>query len=109
MVFLPHLNTIFRYFSGIESIRETKQFPPRDAFFSKLTQSGCSEEDYVQCRQLYETRLNLPENHPDKWSNMSDYLRHYNLLDVAPLKEALLTCFESFKKYFRVDPGNSCI
>ena len=37
---------------------------------------------------------------------MSCYLKHYNLLDVAPLKEALQTCFKSFKNYFMVDPGN---
>ena len=97
---------MLRYFNGIESIRETIEFPSREAFFSKLTQSHCDEELYHECRKLYESRLNLPDNHPDKWFNMSCYLKHYNLLDVSPLKEALLTCFSSFKNYFLVDPGN---
>ena len=75
-------------------------------FFSNLTQKHCDEETYLVCKQLYEYRLNLPDNHKDKWFNMSCYLKHYNLLDVAPLKEALRTCFKSFKNYFMVDPGN---
>ena len=99
-------NIVLRYFNGIESIRETIDFPSREAFFSKLTQSHCDEELYHECRKLYESRLNLPDDHPDKWFNMSCYLKHYNLLDVSPLKEALLTCFSSFKNYFLVDPGN---
>ena len=95
----------FSFFKSIESIRETIEFPPREAFFSNITQKECDVETYRDCRQMYEMRLSLPTGHPNKWSNMADYLRHYNLLDVSPLKEALLTCFSKFKEYFYVDPG----
>ena len=58
---------------------------------------------YNEAKQIYQTRLALPEDHPDKWYNMSDYLKFYNLLDVQPLTDALQTCFQNYMKYFHVD------
>ena len=48
----------------------------------------------------------LSDSHADKWNNFADYLRYYNLLDTRPLAEALSICFEKFKEFFHVDPGD---
>lgn len=74
-----------------------------------MRQEELSEEDYAEYKLLYDTRLALPNDHPDKWFNMSHYLKFYNNLDVEPLVEALTTCFEKFHQYFGVDPGTTII
>lgn len=74
-----------------------------------MRQEELSEEDYSEYKSLYDTRVALPIDHPDKWFNMSHYLKHYNNLDVEPLVEALTTCFEKFHQYFGVDPGTVII
>ena len=95
----------FRYFSSIEEIRSTVEFPPKSAFFSKLKQAEVDEEEYNESKNLYESRRSLPDGHPDKWTNFGDFLKHYNLLDVRPLVQALSVCFRKFREFFNVDPG----
>ena len=87
----------------MEELRNMVEFPCQADFFSKLKQETVSDEMYNDAKQLYENRRNLPEGDPNKWYNMGDYLRYYNLLDVEPLKIALKTCFENYRKYFNVD------
>ena len=94
---------IFRLFTSVEELQRTVKFPSQAEFFSNLKQETISDEAYADAKNLYESRLALPQNHPNKWLNMSDYLKYYNLLDVEPLKVALKTCFENYKKYFHVD------
>ena len=94
-----------RYFSSIEDIRATLEFPPKSAFYSELKQLEVNEDDYIDAKNLYESRCLLPDNHPNKWSNFADYLKHYNLLDVRPLVKALSICFRKFREFFHVDPG----
>ena len=92
------------HFQSIEAIRETIQFPNQSAFYSKLKQCGPSDEDYNHAKEMYETRLRLPDNHPDKWHNFSAYLKWYNCQDVGPLVVALSNSFQKFYEYFNVDP-----
>ena len=99
------LHLCFRYFSSIEEIRSTVEFPPKSAFFSKLKQTEVNDDDYDDAKNLYESRCSLPDGHPDKWTNFGDFLKHYNLLDVRPLVQALSICFRKFKEFFNVDPG----
>ena len=93
------------YFPSIESIRNCTEFPPQSAFYSKLKQSGPSDEEYSKAKSLYESRIALYDNHPDKWNNFSDYLKWYNCQDVGPLVIALQNCFSKFYQYFNVDPS----
>ena len=95
----------FRYFSSIEEIRSTVEFPPKSAFYSKLKQAKVDDDEYNDAKNLYESRRSLPDGHPDKWFNFGDYLKHYNLLDVRPLVQALSICFRKFREFFNVDPG----
>ena len=74
-----------------------------------MKQCELAQADYDEYKLLYDTRLALPSDHPDKWFNMSQYLRYYNELDVAPLVEALTKCFDAFYEHFGVDPGMSLL
>ena len=96
---------MFRFFKSIEEIRATTQFPPRNAFFNKIKQKELPQSEYDEYKKLYDGKIALPSDDPNKWTNMSDYLKHYNCLDVEPLVEALSKCFEKFREYFHVDPG----
>ena len=102
---IPLLYSYFSYFSSIEEIRSTVEFPPKSAFFSKLKQAEVTDDEYNESKQLYDTRCSLPDDHPDKWTNFGDFLKHYNLLDVRPLVQALSVCFRKFREFFNVDPG----
>ena len=82
----------------MESIRST-QFPARKEFFNHFQQKHIDQQTYESAKQLYESKIASNE-----WKNMSDYLRHYNLLDVEPLVQALQSCFQNYSKYFHVDP-----
>lgn len=73
-------------------------FPPQKAFFNELHQKEIDDNEYQNARTLFNTKIAS-----NKWKNMSDYLRYYNLLDVVPLVEALKTCFESYAKFFDID------
>ena len=95
-----------RFFTSIEEIRSTIEFPPKSAFFSTLKQVNVTDDEYNESKQLYDSRCSLPDDHPDKWRNFGDFLKYYNLLDVRPLVQALSICFKKFKEYFHVDPGN---
>ena len=96
---------LLRYFSSIEDIRTTIEFPPKSAFYSKLKQTEVSDDEYNDSKRLYESRLSLPDDHPEKWRNFADFLKFYNMLDVRPLVQALSICFRKFKEFFHVDPG----
>ncbi len=64
----------YEYFSSIEVLQNTKEFPPREAFFSSLTNSiMVTEEDYAFAKDTY-TKFDC--------TNLLDYLLLYNLTDV---------------------------
>lgn len=91
-------------FSSIEEIIAQKEFPPKEAFNSKLKQTEVPQEDYDEAKTLYETRLQLPEGHPDKWNNFSDWLEYYNMCDVEPLAHAISNQFAKFRLFFNIEP-----
>ena len=86
------------YFQDIESIRACVEFPPREAFYSKLKQCELPEEDYSAAKLIYDTKIQNGE-----WQNFSDYLKWYNLQDVGPLVVAISNCFDKFYEYFQID------
>ena len=53
------LYNVLRYFTSIEEIRSTIEFPPKSAFFSQLKQQNVSDEDYELSKQLYDARRQL--------------------------------------------------
>ena len=102
----PASKSIWPYsrFANIEEIEATLDFPDREDFFSDLTQTECDENTYKQARDEYNRRKSLPTDDPEKINSMKDWLKIYNLLDVAPFSAAIENCFRSYSEHFRVDP-----
>jgi len=86
-------------------MQQAINFPPYESFYSELKGKNVSEEDYKNAKHVYETRFRLPADHQDKMSNMTDWLRYYNLLDVEPLAKAISKSFGNFFTIFKMDPS----
>lgn len=69
----------YEYVTSLDRLDETT-FPPREAFYSSLTKSLISEEDYQTCLRIWKEK---------KMSSLRDWLVYYNNLDVKPFLEAL--------------------
>ena len=82
----------------MQQIRNATSFPPIQAFFNKLKQQHIAEDDYNSSKTLFESKQAAGE-----WRNMGDYLKYYNLLDVEPLVQAIISCFDNYAKFFNVD------
>ena len=85
-------------------MKECVNFPSKDEFWSDLKQKTIDEKSYETAKQEYDRRFNLPKTHADHVSNMFDWLRVYNLLDVKPLTQAIETANSKFNEFFNVDP-----
>ena len=88
----------FRFYSTLDKVRQSKTFPPKQAFYNKLKQQHIDEDVYNNSKAVFDNKIAAGE-----WSSMSDYLKFYNLLDVVPLVQALSTCFDNYAKFFNVD------
>ena len=60
-----------------EKFKETK-LPPKEAFYSRLSDEGISDEDYEHARKVLETF---------EMKNLEDYHNLYNLVDVLLLAD----------------------
>ena len=98
--------SVFPYnlFSSVAHLRETVDFPPYEAFFSKLKRKNIDKEAYNRARKLYEYHTSLPADHPEKWKNMVDWLRHYNIMDIEPLLRAINAQFNKLRESFELEP-----
>ena len=94
----------YQYFFSVAQLKECKEFPPMDAFYSDL-KSGltCTDESYKEAKEIYDNRCSLPADNPDKWETMEDYLCFYNELDVIPLISAIKSWFRTFESQFGID------
>ena len=99
--------SIFPYgaYKSVEELRSTTEFPSRDQFFSELKQETVDEESYQKAREEFNRRKMLPVGHAERMQSMACWLKHYNLIDVKPLVDAIDKSFSAFHEYFRVD-GN---
>ena len=95
----------YQYYHSVSDLK-TRNFPPLSAFVSDLKygEMTCTEETYEDAKDLFLSRLNLPSDHPDRWNNMFDFLKHYNNADVLGLIPAIRSWFNKFRKSFNVDP-----
>ena len=97
--------SIFPYslYSSVEELEAATEFPSHQDFYSTLTDSNVSLEDYNRSRSEFYRRKNLPTGHSDKMFNMRCWLSWYNMLDVQPLVEAMERSFKCFHDYFEQD------
>ena len=101
--------SIFPYelFNRIEDLESCEEFPSQEKFYSNLKKCGVSDEEYEKAKNLYDQRHNLPIGHKERFRHMGDWLKHYNLLDTAPLMKAIGNSFTAFREYFNCDPITS--
>ena len=60
------------YMDSLEKLKETK-LPPKEAFYSRLSDEGTSDENYAHARKVWETF---------EMKNLEDYHSLYNRVDV---------------------------
>lgn len=73
----------YEYYDSLDKHKETS-LPPREAFFSKLTGSGISEEEYQHAHRVWKAC---------DCKSFKDYLGYYLLTDVLLLSDT----FEEFR------------
>ena len=94
----------YQFYSSVQELKSAREFPPLSAFFSSLKNDlTCDEKSYNEAKMMFYEKMNLPEDDPEKWSSMEDYLRWYNNLDVLPLVSAIKSWFASYKSTFGID------
>ena len=85
----------YEYMDSLEKLKEIK-LPPREAFYSRLSDEGISDEDYQHSKQVWETF---------RMKTLQDYHDFYNEADVLLLADV----FENFRdiciKNYKLDPG----
>ena len=91
-------------FKTVEAMKNCIEFPSITDFWSDLKQNTVDEKSYESAKQEFDRRRKLPDTHADHISNMFDWLRYYNLLDVKPLTRAIETANSKFNEFFNVDP-----
>ena len=64
----------YEYLTNLQQLSET-QLPPHAAFFSKLSNTNISMEEYEGCKRVWVEY---------SMTTLADYLRHYNNKDVKP-------------------------
>ena len=86
----------YEYMDSLEKLKETK-LPPKEAFYSRLSDEGISEENYVHARKVWETF---------EMKNLEDYHNLYNRVHVLLLADV----FENFRdiciKNYKLDPAH---
>ena len=86
----------YEYMDTLEKLKET-QLPLTEAFYSKLTDEGISDENYVHAREVWKTF---------EMENLKNYHNLYNQVDVLLLTDV----FESFRdiciKNYNLDPAH---
>ena len=84
----------YEYFSSYDSIKNS-QFPPKDAFYSRLSEAHISTEDNKHGYEVFKF-FNC--------KNMDDYMKLYCGLDVILLAEIFVKYREMVMKHFELDP-----
>ena len=77
----------YSWFDSVEKLN-TPYLPSREEFYSVLTNSTVTEEDYEQALETW--ALN-------EWERFGQYVQHYNNLDVTGMTEAVEKMMEVYK------------
>ena len=88
----------YEYITDLGKLTE-ETLPPHKEFYSSLTQSNISNEDYEFCQRVWKEH---------KMKTMEDFLRWYNNLDVEPFLEAIQKQMDIYRSR-RIDMLKDCI
>ena len=94
----------FSLFQSVKDMKKCVTFPSKLEFWSELKQETVDQNTYELAKKEFERCQKLPNTDVGHVSNMFDWLRVYNLLDVKPLTEAIETANDKFNEFFKVDP-----
>ena len=81
----------YEWVRSVDQLVATQEFPPKDAFFSKLANKTVSDEDYAHGKNVYK-QFNC--------NNMLEYTELYCKLDTLLLAEIVLTFRQLMKEKF---------
>ena len=84
----------YSYFSS-EKILNEKCLPPKNAFYSVLTDTSISDEEYSHAQLVFKAL---------KCKTFGDYLELYQNVDVLMLAEVFLSFRRMSEKYYKLDP-----
>ena len=71
----------YEYVTSIQRLKDTKTIPPKEYFFSSLTNSNISDDDYVHAQEVFKQF---------KCCDMVDYTELYCSMDVGILAEIVI-------------------
>ena len=72
-------------------------------FLLRLETIHLFRKAYLEAKELFESRMNLPDTHPERWTSMMDFLEYYNNADTVPMIHAIRSWFQTFENVFGVD------
>ena len=87
----------YEWNSSIEKLQAATVFPPRQVFFSRLTNQDLSHEDYVRGVETFAAL---------KCDNMCQYMEFYCLLDTVLLAEIVFQFRQDIYQQFQLDCSN---
>ena len=83
----------YEYLDNVDKLHET-QLPPRECFYSSLTDSSITEEDYQHAQLVWEKT---------GCQTLEDYVKLYLILDVSFLSEIYLNWRNVLLQEFKLD------
>ena len=94
-----HKKGVFPYewCTSLSKLEKTKSFPPKDCFFSRLTNETITNEDYERGKALFQSK---------GFESMLTFCYFYNLLDTAILAEVFMKFREQHFSEFNLDPAH---
>ena len=86
----------YEYFQSLEDMKNAKQLPSQDGFYSELTEESISDIDYKFAQDVFRFF---------KCKNVADYMMLYCTLDVFLLCETFLQYRKMVMTHFELDPA----
>ena len=88
----------YEVFDSVETLENMNDFPPKDAFYSTLSNSECvTEDEYEYARDVYKRF---------KFNNMLEYCLFYCLLDTLVLGEAFFCYMKTIYNFCGLYAGH---
>ena len=86
----------YEHFQSLEDMKNAKQLPSQDGFYSELTGESISDNDYKFAQDVFRFF---------KCKNVADYMMLYCTLDVFLLCETFLQYRKMVMTHFELDPA----